>query len=102
MFLAGEVTSHIQGMFNRTIKFLCAGVKPVYIFDGKPPDFKSGELAKRLAKREKAEADLAAAKESGETDDIDKYSRRLVKVTKQHNEDCKELLRLMGVPVVFS
>ena len=97
---AGEITSHIQGMFNRTIKLLSAGVKPVFVFDGKPPDLKSGELAKRTARRQQAEADLAAAKESGEQEDIDRYSRRLVKVTKQHNDDCKELLRLMGVPVV--
>jgi 5'-3' exonuclease len=50
--------------------------------------------------RKQAEADLAAAKESGAQEDVDKYSRRLVKVTKQHNDDCKELLRLMGVPVI--
>lgn len=99
---AGEVTSHIQGMFNRTIKMMTSGIKPVYVFDGKPPQMKSGELAKRLAKRAKAEADLQQAMESGVAADVDKYSRRLVKVNRQHNEDCKELLRLMGVPVVDS
>jgi flap endonuclease-1 len=34
------------------------------------------------------------------TDDVDKFSKRLVRVTPQHNEDCKQLLRLMGVPVI--
>lgn len=97
---AGEVTSHIQGMFNRTIKMMTSGIRPVYVFDGKPPQMKSGELAKRLARREKAEAELAAAKAAEQAEDIDKFSRRLVKVTRQHNEDCKELLRLMGVPVL--
>jgi len=97
---AGEVTSHIQGMFNRTIKMMTSGVRPVYIFDGKPPDLKGGELAKRLAKRAKAENDLAAAKAAEDVDEINKFSSRLVKVTRQHNEDCKELLRLMGVPVI--
>ena len=29
-----------------------------------------------------------------------KYSKRTVRVTKQHNEECRRLLRLMGVPVV--
>ena len=33
----GEVTSHIQGMWNRTIKLLSTGIKPVFVFDGKPP-----------------------------------------------------------------
>ncbi|KAL5216534.1 hypothetical protein ABZP36_007935, partial [Zizania latifolia] len=40
------------------------------------------------------------AVEEGDTDAIEKFSKRTVKVTKQHNEDCKRLLRLMGVPVV--
>lgn len=97
---AGEVTSHIQGMFNRTIKMMASGVRPVYVFDGKPPQMKGGELAKRIAKRAKAEVDLAEAKEGGDIDEVDKFSRRLVKVTRQHNEDCKELLKLMGVPFV--
>lgn len=103
---AGEVTSHIQGMFNRTIKMMSSGIRPVYVFDGKPPQMKGGELAKRMAARAKAESELAAAKgycatkiiisnhtfiDAGDMDDIDKYSRRLVKVTKQHNADCKEV-----------
>ena len=31
----GETTSHIIGMFYRTIRMLDNGLKPVYIFDGK-------------------------------------------------------------------
>lgn len=87
-------------MFNRTIKMMSSGIKPVYVFDGKPPNLKGGELAKRLARRQQAEMELEAAKESGETDLVDKFSRRLVKVGRQHNDDCKTLLKLMGVPVV--
>lgn len=97
---AGEVTSHIQGMFNRSIKMMASGIKPVFVFDGKPPAMKGGELAKRMARRAQAEAELAVAKEAGAQEDIDRFQRRLVKVTKQHNADCKELLRLMGVPVI--
>ena len=85
---AGDVTSHIQGMFNRTIKMMESGVKVVYVFDGKPPQMKGGELAKRIAKRAKAETDLTAATESGDVDEIDKFSRRLVKATRQHSEVC--------------
>ena len=39
----GEVTSHIQGMFSRTIRMMEAGCKPAYVFDGKPPDMKGGK-----------------------------------------------------------
>ncbi|KAM1691481.1 hypothetical protein ACFXTN_030270 [Malus domestica] len=97
---AGEVTSHLQGMFSRTIRLLEAGIKPLYVFDGKPPELKKQELAKRYSKRADATDDLAAAVEDGNKEDIEKYSKRTVKVTKQHNDDCKRLLRLMGVPVV--
>lgn len=37
---------------------------------------------------------------SGEQENIDKFSKRLVKVTKQHNDECKNLLTLMGVPYI--
>lgn len=97
---AGEVTSHLQGMFSRTIRLLEAGLKPVYVFDGKPPLLKSQELAKRYSRRADATEDLNKAIESGNQEEIEKFSKRTVKVTKQHNDDCKKLLRLMGVPVI--
>ncbi|KAK7838377.1 flap endonuclease 1 [Quercus suber] len=72
---AGEVTSHLQGMFSRTIRLLEAGIKPV------SEKTRAGETA-------------------GDKEAIEKFSKRTVKVTKQHNDDCKRLLRLMGVPVI--
>jgi len=96
----GEQTSHIQGMFNRTIKLLESGVKPVYVFDGRPPEAKDGELAKRQAKRKEAEEKLKKAQQEGNTEDIEKYSGMLTKVSRKDCEDVKALLRMMGVPVV--
>ena len=72
----------------------------VYVFDGKPPTMKSGELEKRKEKREDAEAALAKAKEEGNMEEVDKQNRRLVKVGTSHVNDCKKLLELMGVPYV--
>lgn len=96
----GETTSHIQGLFNRTIRFISEGIRPVYVFDGKPPQFKSGELLKRREKRMKAEVALKAATESGDIDEQDKQSKRLVRAGTKENEDCMKLLLLMGVPIV--
>jgi hypothetical protein len=56
------------------------------------------QLAKRAERREAAEVELAKAQEAGDEEGVDKFSRRLVKATKQHSEDCKTLLTLMGVP----
>ena len=97
---AGETTSHLMGLFYRTIRMVENGIKPCYVFDGKPPSLKSGELAKRTERREEAQKALDQATEQGDTENIDKFSRRLVKVTRQHNEECKRLLKLMGIPYV--
>lgn len=34
----------------------------------------------------------------GEADTVNKLNKRTVRVTKKHNDDCKELLSLLGVP----
>ncbi|XP_031628863.1 flap endonuclease 1 [Contarinia nasturtii] len=96
----GETTSHLMGMFYRTIRMLDNGIKPVYVFDGKPPELKSGELTKRAEKREEAQKALDKATEDGDAADMEKFNRRLVRVTKQHNAEAKELLTLMGVPYI--
>ncbi|KFB47549.1 AGAP011448-PA-like protein [Anopheles sinensis] len=96
----GETTSHLMGTFYRTIRLLENGLKPVYVFDGKPPDLKSGELNKRAERREEAQKALDKATEAGAVEDMEKFNRRLVKVTKTHVSEAKELLRLMGVPYV--
>jgi len=96
----GETTSHLMGMFYRTIRMVDNGIKPVYVFDGKPPEMKGGELAKRAERREAAQKSLTEAEEKGNQEDIDKFSKRLVKVTKTHVDECKQLLKLMGIPFV--
>lgn len=40
----GETTSHIMGFFYRTIRMIGSGIKPVFVFDGKPPQMKGGEV----------------------------------------------------------
>lgn len=96
----GETTSHLMGFFYRTIRMLEHGIKPVYVFDGKPPEMKSGELTKRAEKRAEAEKGLEKAQEQGDVESVEKFQKRLVKVTSKHTEECKRLLTLMGVPYV--
>ena len=89
--------------FLRMIPFLStveAGIKPVFVFDGKPPALKGGELAKRTALKAAATDALEVARESGVVEDIERFSKRTVKMDKTHIADCQRLLRLMGMPVV--
>lgn len=54
-----------MGLFYRTIRMVDNGIKPVYVFDGKPPEMKGAELNKRAERREETSKQLAAATESG-------------------------------------
>ncbi|CAH2350320.1 flap endonuclease 1 [[Candida] railenensis] len=96
----GETTSHLSGMFYRTIRMVENGIKPVYVFDGKPPVLKGGELEKRLLRREEAEREQEKIKETGTVEEIMKYEKRQVRVSRDQNDEAKKLLELMGIPFV--
>merc|ERR1711939_24703 len=98
----GETTSHLMGMFYRTLRIVDNGIKPVYVFDGAPPKLKSGELAKRFQRKAEATEGLEEAKETGTAEDVEKFSRRTVRVTREHNAECQRLLKLMGVPYIIA
>ncbi|KAJ2355611.1 Elongation of fatty acids protein 2 [Coemansia sp. RSA 2618] len=94
----GQTTSHLVGLLYRTVSMVESGLKPVYVFDGKPPVMKGGELEKRREKRAKAEASLQVAEEEGDQEEVLKQMKRLTKVTPEINEQARRLLTLMGVP----
>jgi flap endonuclease-1 len=93
----GEITSHLIGIFNKTISMLEMGIYPVYVFDGKPPKMKSNILKSRRDQRNKAKIKMSQA--SSDQEKI-KYFKRSVVVTKKQLNQCKELIRLMGIPVI--
>lgn len=95
----GEITSHILGLFNKTLHFLDKGIIPVYVFDGKPPKLKQKILDSRKQIKLKALEKLSSA--TNKEDKI-KYLKRSVYITKEHIEQCKELLSLMGIPYIIA
>ena len=96
----GQVTSHLQGMWGRTLRMLGEGLRPVYVFDGAPPEMKRKELEERKARAAEAQAELKRATEEGDAELIEKMSKRTVRVSKEQTEECKKLLQLMGVPCI--
>ena len=98
----GETTSHLMGMFYRTLRMVDNGIKPLYVFDGAPPKLKSGELAKRFQRKQEATEGLEEAKETGTAEEVEKFSRRTVRVTREHNAECQKLLKLMGIPYIIA
>ncbi|MBI5347204.1 MAG: flap endonuclease-1 [Candidatus Aenigmarchaeota archaeon] len=96
----GRVTSHFSGLFYRTIKFMEAGIKPVYVFDGERHEFKKSVTEKRRDVREEAKKEWKAALERKDLEEARKYAQRSTTITSAIVEDSKKLLQAMGIPCV--
>ena len=97
--LNGEITSHIHAVVSKTQLYLDNGITPIFVFDGKPPNLKNNVLDKRKENRE------IAKRQMEETSDEEKKTKLFKKstvITWQQMNQCKEILRAMGIPVVES
>jgi flap endonuclease-1 len=92
----GRVTSHLSGLLYRTTNLIEAGIKPVYVFDGKPPKFKKKTIQEREAAKEEATKKWKEAVEKGER--AITYAQATARFTDEMIEDSKRLLEFMGVP----
>lgn len=96
----GRVTSHLSGLFYRTVNLLEAGVRPIYVFDGRPPEFKHAEAVRRREARAEAHEKWQAALAAGELAEAKKQAARSTTLTDEMLDDARALLAAMGVPVV--
>ncbi|MEM7813765.1 MAG: flap endonuclease-1 [Candidatus Aenigmatarchaeota archaeon] len=96
----GRVTSHLSGLFYRTVNLLEAGVKPIYVFDGRPPLFKRIETERRKAARAEAREKWQAALAAGEIAEARKQAARSATLTDEMLGDARALLAALGVPAV--
>jgi len=96
----GRITSHISGIFYRTVNMLERGIEPVYVLDGKSPELKAREIANRINFKTKAKASYEKAKQANDVQSMRKYSIQAASLQNYMIDDTKKLLTLMGVPWV--
>ncbi len=96
----GNITSHLSGLLYRTVNFLELGIKPVYVFDGTPPELKSAEIMKRIQLKEEAMKKYKEALERGDLEEARIYAQQTSRLTDRMVNDAKVLLDLLGVPWV--
>ena len=96
----GRVTSHLSGLFYRTVNLLEKGIEVVYVFDGKPPELKQAEIEKRVQLREKASKLYKEAVKKGDKEEARKYAMLSTRLMDYMVDDAKRLLDLMGIPWV--
>jgi len=96
----GRITSHLSGLFYRTINIVESGIKPVYVFDGKPPELKAKEIERRRAIKEEASKKYEEAIAMGDLEAARRYAAMAAKLTDDMVNEAKRLLEAMGIPLV--
>ncbi len=94
----GNITSHLSGLFYRTVNLLKVGIIPCYIFDGKPPSFKNQTISERMNIRSRAKEEYESALAEGDYGKAKSKSMQSAVLTKEMIMEAKELLNALGVP----
>ncbi|MHA1822030.1 MAG: flap endonuclease-1 [Promethearchaeota archaeon] len=98
----GNITSHLSGLFYRTINLIEHDIKPVYIFDGPPHELKLKTIEERRQRRKEEKKKMEEAIDGGEIEDARKHAQATSKLTSTMIEESKDLLTYMGVPYVVA
>ena len=97
----GRVTSHLNGLLFRTTRLLTDhGIRPVFVFDGPPPDLKRAEIEKRREARAKAQQEYETAVASGDLATAWSKAVSSTRLTRSMIDDAKTLLSFLGIPWV--
>ena len=96
----GRITSHLSGLLYRNINFLSIGIKPVWVFDGKPPSLKTAEIERRRQIKKDATVKYEKAIAAGEMEDARKYAQQTTSMKDGMVKEAKQLLGYFGIPYI--
>jgi flap endonuclease-1 len=100
MDFKGNVTAHLSGLFYRSCRLLENGIRPIYVFDGKPSALKFRTQAARREVKLKAEEKWKKALELEKFDEARKFAQATSRLTQEMVAESKLLLSAMGIPCV--
>ncbi len=97
----GRITSHLSGLFYRTTRLIADHrMELVFVFDGKPPALKRAEIDRRRSIKERYDAEHAQAVLDGDLEKAYSKATMTSRLTRDMIGEAKELLRLLGIPVI--
>ncbi len=96
----GRITSHLSGLLYRNVNFLSLGIKPVYVFDGKPPSLKTAEIERRKQIKKDATVKYEKAVAEGNMEDARKYAQQTTSMKDGMVKESKQLLSYFGIPYI--
>jgi flap endonuclease-1 len=94
----GRVTSHLSGLLYRTSNLVEMGIKPIYVFDGVPPNLKAAEIERRRQVKVEAIASYEKAVIKGDTAKMRMFAQAATSMKDYMQEDSRKLLDLLGLP----
>jgi flap endonuclease-1 len=98
----GRPTSHLNGLFMRTAKLVSYGIKPVYVFDGKPHELKTKTIEHRREIKQKAKEEYQLALDTGDMDRARMKAAQTSYLTPEMIQDAQNLLDYLGIPFLQS
>ena len=96
----GNLTGHLLGLLNRTLMLMEHGIRPVWVFDGKPPEAKLNCLRGRKERKDNAEKEKDEAKDQGDLEKALKFANQTIRIDQKMTDDAKKLIKLLGIPVI--
>ncbi len=96
----GNITSHLSGLFYRTINFLEHNVKPIYVFDGIPSELKLDTIRERKKVKEEAREKMIKAQDAEDFKEAKKFAQLTSKLDSNMIEESKKLIEYMGIPII--
>ncbi len=98
----GNNTSHLVGLLTRSTNLMEKGIQLAYVFDGRMPSLKHGEIEEREQRKQEAEEMFIEAKEKEDIELMYKYSMQSARLTGLMINEAKELIKALGMPVIQS
>jgi len=96
----GKITSHLSGLFYRSINFLEHNIKPIYVFDGIPSELKLDTIRKRKKVKEEAQKKMIEAQDAEDFKEAKKFAQLTSKLDEGMVEESKKLIESMGIPII--
>jgi len=96
----GKVTSHLSGLLYRTSNLVELGIKPIFVFDGKPPVLKAAEIQRRKQVKVEAKVHYEKAVAKGDMVKARRFAQATTSMKDYMKDDAQRLLDLMGLPWV--
>jgi flap endonuclease-1 len=97
---SGRVTAHLIGLLYRTTSWLEQQIRPVWVFDGRPPDLKAGTLRTRFLAKERAQEAWNEALAAGDLALARRKAAQTSRLTRAMIEEAVQVLHALGLPTV--